>query len=102
MFSNNNEDYLTEMDGFYVFAKHSFYKLSLTVKDKNAGYQFGGYGVDILPAFIPIQEASKILSPIGKYLSVLEKNYTSGAKTLKIDLNSHTVSIDSVSFPVTY
>jgi hypothetical protein len=74
----------------------------VTIKDPDGGYKFWGYGIDISPAFIPIQDTKKVLEPLGEYLSVLSNHYVSGAKNLKIDLNSRTVSIDSQSFPVTY
>jgi hypothetical protein len=101
-FPGKDDGYQTEISGFYVFAKHSFYKLSVAVKEQDRGYRFGGYNIEILPNYITTQDTEKLFKPLGKYLEVIEANYTSNTKDLKIDLNSHTVSINSQTFNVIY
>ena len=100
--SGANDAYLAKISGYYVFAKHAFYKLSFTVNDENGLSRFSGTKIEILPNYLNIQDTKKLLSPLGKYIDMLVANYKPGAKTMKIDLNSHLVSIDSVSLPVTY
>ena len=101
--SLRGSDYATEIKGFYVFSKNSFYKLSLQAFQQNGEknqYEFGGIAIQIDPAFIPTTEFEQMLRPLGQYLDVIKDHYTDNVQNLKIDLNSHTVSIDSSSFPV--
>jgi hypothetical protein len=38
--NSSGDEFSVELDGFYVFARHSFFRLSVTIKDPDGGYKF--------------------------------------------------------------
>lgn len=96
---NTNTTYFMELNGSYIFNRHSFSRLSFTVKtdQNNLFYEFNNTPVEILPARISLFSLEENLKNLGYYIDAIKLAYTN-QKSIVIDLTGGKVFLDNVPF----
>jgi hypothetical protein len=99
IFLGNGNNYFIELSGSYIFNRHSFSRLTFTVKnDRNDSvYEFNNTAIEILPARISIFSFAESLKDLGYYIDAIKFSYTN-QKSIIIDLTGKKVFLDNVPF----
>lgn len=98
-FAWSNSSHSIQLDGKYLFKRHSFSRLKFKIKKENdaESYELDGTTVEILPARIALLGIPETLKDLGYYIDTIKSSYTN-QQSIIIDLTGKRVLLDNTPF----